>query len=244
MKLRNRKAPRALPTREQYDAAFQAERAREYPAVDAFEREYGYAVDRARLEDAARALACPVKPHPPNWQHGRILYALARDYLNDHDGKMRFLDIGTAKGFSALVMAWAVKDSGRKVRITSCDVLEPKQPMYRNSVADLDGPKTLAEYLAPWPEAAVVGFWGIKAADWLRRSEGRVHLAFVDGKHSTEAVIEEAELLAARQIKDDLVLFDDLQMLPVRKAFGRIEGYDRQEIRASRERVYGLAIRA
>ena len=251
-----RRLLRKLPplTREAYDRAFDTERARAYPAVDALEKEFGYAIDRARLEGAARVLACPVKPNPPCWQHGRVLYALVRKYLAGRpteapDVRMlptyQFLDIGTAKGFSALVMVWAVRDSGvPRVRISSCDVLDPAVSGFRNSVTDIgsDG-LTLADYLAPWPEAQTVGFWGMKATEWLQRHGGRIHFAFVDGKHSTEAVAEEARLLSERQQPGDIVLFDDLQMIAVRKGVAKLTGYDMRILQASHERGYMLAVK-
>jgi len=46
-----------LPTRAEYDQAFALEQGAAYPAVDAFERACGYALDRGRLEEAARVLA-------------------------------------------------------------------------------------------------------------------------------------------------------------------------------------------
>lgn len=250
-----RRRIKALPplTREMYDRAFEKERARVYPPVDAFEREQGYALDRAKMEEAARVLACPVKPNPPCWQHGRILYAVVRKYLEGRPTaghpsllpRYRFLDIGTAKGFSALVMLWAAQDSGvPRVRISSVDVLDPAVPSLRNSVADIgSNGLTLAEYLAPWPEAQQVGFWGMTAVDWLSRHPDRIHLAFVDGKHSTEAVAEEARLLSERQKPGDVILFDDLQMTPVRKGVGRLAGYDMRMIHAAPERAYMLAVK-
>lgn len=247
---------RALPplTREQYDEAFETERRRRYPPVDAFEREQGYAVDRAKLEQAARVLACPVKPNPPCWQHGRVVYAVCRKYLEGRPTEaadvrmlptLQFLDIGTAKGFSALCMRWAVMDSGvQRVRIASTDVLEPERPGFRNSIMDIGAePLRLADYLKPWPEAQAIGFWGMRGVDWLKRGKGRINLAFIDGKHSTDAVAEEAALISQRQMPGDIMLFDDLQMIPVRKAVGTVTGYAMRMIHAAPERAYMLAVK-
>lgn len=237
-----------MPTKADYEAAFEKECRNEYPAIDAFEREYGYFVPRLQMEAAARILACPVKKNHPCWQHGRVVYAVCRKYLADHAGQVvQFVDIGTAKGFSALMMAWAARDSGvQKVRIASCDVLDTTVPMYRNSILDCEGPRTLAEYLEPWPEAKNIGFWTLPGVDFLKRRTTpygtfRVHLAFVDGKHSTEAVAEEARLLSGLQMPGDIILFDDLQMLPVRKAVGKVTGYDMRLIQAADDRAYMLA---
>jgi hypothetical protein len=52
-----------------FDLLFEAERMNEHPTIDALEHRMGEAVDRDRLEAAARVLACPVKRIGPNWQH-------------------------------------------------------------------------------------------------------------------------------------------------------------------------------
>ena len=57
------------------------------------------------VEAAARVLACPLKANPPNWQHGRVLYAGYRAYLAGLQRRVLLLDIGTAKGFSAAAMS-------------------------------------------------------------------------------------------------------------------------------------------
>src|SRR5262245_57035761 len=88
-----------------------------YGELDALETLLGYSVHRERigaLEAAARTLACPYKAHAPNWQHGRLVYAAARARLSTYTGGSALLvDIGTAKGFSALCLAWALVDSGQ-----------------------------------------------------------------------------------------------------------------------------------
>ena len=175
-------------------------------------------MDRDRLENAAKVLACPVKTNAPNWQHGRILYALTRQYLASHPGFVQCLDIGTAKGFSALVMRWAIVDAGNdEGQVLSVDVLDPLARVRRNTVAEVDGLKTLEETLAPWPEAERIWFRQNTGVDGLKVLT-RVHVAFVDGKHSFAAVSEEVALLAARQQPGDRVMFDDAQIEGVAKA--------------------------
>jgi predicted O-methyltransferase YrrM len=226
-----------------YQRAFLKERENEYPAIDAFEQAAGFAIDRARLEDAARVLACPVKVNPPNWQHGRVIYAAARKYLATTSGAVTFLDIGTAKGFSALCMAWALQDSEREGQIVSCDVLDPQRRDIRNTVAEVDGPKLLKEVLAPWPEASLVHFIKKTGADWLRQDDYRVNIAFIDGKHSYDAVSEEIGLLRVRQEPGDIALFDDVQIPGVGKAVTGISDYAVEHIAAKPDRRYALAVR-
>lgn len=231
------------PTAAAYQAAFEAECRGAYPAIDAVEARYGFAVDRAKLEAAARVLACPLKKHAPNWQHGRVLYAVARDYLQTHDSVL-LLDIGTAKGFSALCLQWALDDDPLTVgQVLSVDVIDPNGRVRRNTVAELDGYLTLAETLAPWPEASVIEFrqrTGAEALAWLPR----VHLAYVDGKHTLEAVSVEATMLAERQQSGDVVVFDDAQIEGVARAILRAgRDYAIEYVDVRPERRYAIGVR-
>jgi hypothetical protein len=238
-------------TAENYARVFQTERARVYPVVDAFEKEMGFALNREKLESAASVLACPVKINPPCWQHGRIVYSAARAYIaRTGPDTGFFLDIGTAKGFSALCAAWAIEDAGlggvTGAAVISLDVLPVNEPVERNSIAELAGAQTLNEFVAPWwPREVKRTFLQYTGVNWLQLSKGRIGFAFVDGKHSFEAVIEEARLLSDRQKTGDVVIFDDLQMTGVRKAVGRVPefGYDLRLIKICPERIYGYAVK-
>lgn len=227
---------------EQYRRIFEAERAVRYDRLDAFENDIGWAVGHP-LEDVARVLACPLKKNPPNWQHGRVIYAVACDYLDGHiDGtEATLLDIGTAKGFSALMLQWAVRDTGRRAQVVSVDVIDPKARVLRNTVVELEGEKTLAEILSPWPESQRIEFVRSTGRDWLVNHPQRVHLAYVDGKHTYDEVSWEAALLAQRQQSGDVIIFDDVQIEGVRDAVKELKTYDVEWIDVLPTRGYAIA---
>jgi hypothetical protein len=228
----------------QYQAAFEAERANAYPAIDALEQRYGYALDRDRLEGAARVLACPLKANPPNWQHGRLLYAVSRWYFAEHEGLMNVLDIGTAKGFSALCLLWAMRDAGRMGVVTSVDVIDPFSREPRNSVGDIAGRLTLFELLAPWPESRHIAFHRSTGVDALTRDAGRVHVAFVDGKHTGAVVHREGELLAQHQNAGDVSIFDDIHIPGIEMAVRSLEPfYAFERVEAKPGRAYAIGVR-
>lgn len=227
----------------EYQAAFERERVNAYPAIDELEARSGYALERSRLEIAAKHLACPVKRNPPNWQHGRVIYALLRRYLAARTGFVSLLDIGTAKGFSALCMAFALADAGMDGAITSLDVVDPDARVPRNSIAECEELKTVAQFVSPWQESRFIAFRQSTGAAWLVSDRGRVHFAFVDGKHEYRAVREEAELLARRQEPGDIALFDDLQIAGVERAVRATRGYAVAMLEAKRERRYAIATR-
>lgn len=228
------------------DYALRFDEARKLPSpeVDAFERAAGYAIDLERLEAVARVLACPVKVNLPSWQHGRVIYAATRRYLRASGlDAAQCLDIGTAKGFSALCLLWAVMDAGVAPSIDSVDVIDPNERTSRNTVAEVDGAKTLYEILEPWPEHDAIRFWKMTGRQWLTRNTGRVHVAFVDGKHSYEEVSWEAALLAQRQRPGDVVIFDDLQIPKVAQAVREVRGYAFELVQSAGGRTYAVAVK-
>ena len=235
-------APQTVSAAE-YERIFALERANVYPMVDAFEQRMGYAVDREKLEAAARVLSCPFKASPPNWQHGRVIYAAWRKYLETSNVPVACLDIGTAKGFSALCARWALMDSGRLGLVASVDVMPLTSRVRRNTIAEVDGLLTLPEILEPWPESRDIAFRHMTGIDWLRERQRRVNLAFVDGKHQGEVVSIEGQLLADRQESGDLVIFDDVQIPGVMKAVRQLTAYDCEYLEVKPGRKYAIAVR-
>lgn len=235
-------------TSDDYARIFAAECAVEYPAVDAFEATAGAALERFTLERAARVLACPLKAHAPNWQHGRILYAAVRRYARTREaGPLLCVDIGTAKGFSALCLTWAATDAGRAVSVWSCDVLDPSEPVRRNTVAEVDGPLPLRDILAPWPETLPIQFVCSDGAGLLKtlaRQQARIDVAFIDGKHTYAAVARETDLLAPLQHPGDLVIFDDAQIDGVAQAItAAADRYAIETVIISPSRRYAIGTR-
>jgi predicted O-methyltransferase YrrM len=234
----------ATLTAADYAAVFERERNRVYPQIDMLEHMCDARLERGRLEAAARVLACPVKVHAPCWQHGRLLYAVTHLRLRAlESGSVTLLDIGTAKGFSALCLQWALIDAGADGHVISLDVVNPYERVRRNTIAELDGLKTVLECLEPWPEARAIEFVQADARLWLTRNPGRLAVAFVDGKHTYEAVSWELALLSNRQQCGDLIVIDDLQIAGVRKAVGELEGYHINFFEGHADRRYAVAER-
>lgn len=235
-----------LATREDYQRAFDAERAQSYPEIDAYEQSVGYPINRDWMEAMARVLACPVKKNPPNWQHGRVLYATLRQYLaaRESSAAINVLDIGTAKGFSAVVMLKAADDAQRPVHITSVDVIDPQGRVTRNTVAEVDGLKTLAETLLCCPGADRIDFLKSTGLDYLQRDDLRIHFAFIDGKHTGDVVRREGVLLAKRQQTGDMVVFDDVHIPDVSVAVNSLnDRYRLRYLRALESRQYAVGVR-
>lgn len=238
-------------TRQQYAEVFERESAQAYPAIDAIEREYGYAIDPKFLLDAARVLACPVKVNPPNWQHGRVLYSVLRFYLDQFLGGVCALDIGTAKGFSAVVMAKAIDDAKRECKVLSVDVIEPDARVRRNSVLEVAGNvvefHTIDEFTQPFLTYTRPHFVGGGSRALLGecfRQDLHVGFAFVDGKHNFEEVEYEVRALQRLQRVGDFIVFDDANLPPVFSAISRCSKWYRlRRVHVLPKRAYVIAER-
>jgi predicted O-methyltransferase YrrM len=231
------------PTRDDYSRVFESECLNEtlnlYSAIDAFEKDCGFSIDRGLLRSMARVLNCPIKRNPPNWQHGRVIYAALMNRMRRlrEDWKVRhtcaYLDIGTAKGFSAVVMAHALIHWHQQVRVYTADVVDPSDRVARNTVAELDGLKTVWELTEPFmPSTAELAWIGdsYDTLDVLSSSYDRIPFAFVDGKHDSDHVMKESAAIAAMQYPGDVIVFDDCQMIEVGRAVSKLRGYEQRVI--------------
>lgn len=235
----------SIVTAETYQRIFEEESARTYPMVDALEQRLGYAIDTERLLSLARVLACPYKAVPPCWQHGRVLYAVTRAYLAlAEDDAFNVFEVGTAKGFSAMCLLTALMDAEVTGWVTSVDVMPPDERVRRNTVAEVTGLKTLHETLEPWPEAKGIAFLESTGIEWLAKHPERVHVAFVDGKHSGVVVRKEGLLLSDRQVSGDVVIFDDIHIPDVGAAVDSLKRvYDLEKLQVLPKRAYAIARR-
>lgn len=228
-----------------YAAAFEAERAQGYPVMDALEAHFGYGLDRRRMEAAARVLACPLKKNPPNWQHGRLIYAVGRHYLSQGNRwrePQTWVDIGTAKGFSACVMSWVFEDTSVPGDIFSYDIINPYSREPRNSVED---GKTVREFIEPFAAPGVFMSFHSAEAKRALSPQMRINFAFIDGSHTYDGVRADIELVSSRQRSGDVILFDDMQIPGVRRAVFEAwaERYAIEEIELLPKRRYAIAVR-
>jgi len=127
--------------------------------------------------------------------------------------------------------------------VVSVDVIDPRSREARNTVAELEGGKTLAELHAPWPEASAIKFLHCTGVQWLTQYTSRIEVAFVDGKHQGTVVWKEGAMLADRQQPGDLVIFDDVHLPDVRAAVASLSTYDVEWLSVLPNRAYAIGRR-
>ncbi len=240
--------------RAKYHALWEAEKQARYPEMEIYEKQTGFAVDKAWLEDLALHTQIVIKDSPLCYQHGRVLYCALRTYLQTRtdDGRViQIVETGTARGFSAIVMARALADGGRAGQIMTFDLLPHRIPMFWNCVDDLDGPKTREALLAPWRalQDSIVFVEGDSRITLPKMALGRIAFAFLDGAHTYHDVAQEIARIVPFQHGGDVIVFDDYStnvfpglVRAVDEACDRY-GYDKTVLRSNDQRAYVVAVK-
>ena len=99
-----------------------------YKEIEKYEQNEDIAIDKEWLDELALHTQIVIKESPLCYAHGRVLYTALSKYLTEHpsssstDG-LTIWETGTARGFSALCMAKALKDQGQSGVGDEFDVL-------------------------------------------------------------------------------------------------------------------------
>lgn len=184
-----------------YEALWEKAKSKVYKEIDEYELSTGYAIDKYWYHDLALHTQVVIKGSELCYEHGRVLYSTLRRFLEDRDS-VHIVETGTARGFSALCMAKAIKDSGKTGTIVTHDILPHDTKMYWNCIDDHDGQKSRAELLAPW-DTSMIQFVTGNTKTTLQTQ--KCDFAFLDGAHTYEDVKAEY----AKLIGPKVVVFDD-----------------------------------
>ena len=175
---------------------------------------FGDLPDREFVDELALATQVVPKDEQLDWSHGYLLYAALGSYLRQTPSNrpVTIFETGTARGFSAICMAQALRDAGRAGTILTVDVLHAERPIYWNSIADADGPRTRLELLAPWSglvEDHIVFLRGDVGVALEQLGLARIHFGFLDAEHTYDAVQRELAFVTAHQRQGDVIVCDD-----------------------------------
>ena len=181
-----------------------------------FEKKIGFFIDKQWFNDITLVTQTCIKNSELNFNHGRLIYSLLGKYIEDHSKKdlnnLTILETGTARGFSALCMSKAINDRKMNGKIITIDCISHNDKMYWGCISDFDGVKTREELLSKWPEelSNIVFIHGWTTETLKKIGINRIHFAFLDAQHTKNAVLEEFQFINKRQIKGDIVFFDDV----------------------------------
>ena len=240
-----------LAEKDEYSEIWKEAKSKKYKLVDDYEKQAAYKIDQNWYQELALHTQVVVKKSDIVYVHGRLLYACLRKYLkNNKNTNINIVETGTARGFSALCMAKALKDADVCGKIITLDVLPHNHKMYWNCIDDNEGKKTRQELLKPYSkltEKYIIFHQGNTKTELPKLQTDRVHFAFLDNAHNYYYLMSEFQNLREKQQKGDIIFFDDYtpKMFPgVVKAIDEIcdkYNYSKEIITISQERAYVIA---
>ena len=227
-----------------------------YSEVKFYEDNKGVAIDKFWLDNLALYTKITIKKSELCYAHGRILYTTLSNYLSKKSKKLCkekifILETGTAKGFSAICMAKALKDNNKDGLIVTFDVIPHNIKMFWNSISDIiNGPQTRAQLLKNWKSLCqkyILFHQGYTRLELAKVQLERIHFAFLDGAHTYNDVMFEFNQIQNKQNSGDIIVYDDYcqKNFPgIVKAVDEIcknNNYNKEIIRSSSERAYVIA---
>lgn len=153
-------------------------------------------------------------------EHGKLLYSLVTR-LSCGNRSIVALDVGTARGFSAIAMARAIMETRFGGMVYTLDVVDHERVVgwhsKKHDAADPLANLTMArsEIWQRWfreEQKVIVPITG-RSSDVLREwSFGRVDIAFLDGSHTYNDVMTELCLLDSLLDEGGVILLDDYHL--------------------------------
>ena len=153
-------------------------------------------------------------------EHGLLLYKLTMEGARS-DGTLVVLDVGTARGFSALTMARAMLDGELEGRVYSVDVIGHHEPLnWHGTKQEADEPLagveiSRSEIWGRWfaEESALVTTINGRSMEVLKDwQHGPIDYAFLDGSHEYEDVRGELEALDSLMAEGGVIVVDDFHL--------------------------------
>ena len=218
--------------------------------IDDLEKEYGYKINKFFLEELALETQITIKKSINNYQHGRVLYSVLSNYVNQKKNEeINILELGTARGFSAICMAKALDNLSVKGTIVTCDIIPHKKKIFWNAISDHDNKKkTREELILKWNNLfKYINFFHGDINQIIKKTKfNRINFAFIDAQHEYLDVKKEFEFISNLQKKGDIIIFDDIQeQFPgigqLLDEIDSTESYEIKKIFSTSKRGYGIA---
>ena len=148
------------------------------------------------------------------WLHGYLLYVSLDSYLkkNPNIENINILETGTARGFSALCMAKALKDNNRKGKIHTLDTIRNNMPIYWNCIKDGEGKHTrkdLFKNTKYYELFDYIKFYTGRTLDILKIINiHRFHFVFLDAQHDYPNLNYELNYTKEKQNIGDIIILN------------------------------------
>ena len=221
---------------------------KKFEIIDNLEIKNGFKLNKDWLDNLALHTQVVKKNSSINYQHGRLLYSTLSKYIEDNQiKKINILEIGTARGFSSICMSKSLIDKNIEGKINTIDIIPNDIKIYWNCIDDHKGKKTRNELLSTWiKERSNINFITGPSRFILKGLKiERINFSFVDGMHDYSSVLREFNFISSKQIKNDLIVFDDVDekftgVLNFVNAEKNKKIYDVEIIKVCNERSYAI----
>jgi hypothetical protein len=164
------------------------------------------------IEKLALQTQIVLKRSEPNYNHGFLLFNQLTNYIsrNKKSDTILILDVGTARGFSSIVMSYVIDKLGVCGTILTIDKTSHERKTKWKSILDGNSGISRAEIFKMYKETKKIIFLQGKSKNVLKGTFlPRVNFAFLDGAHNWSSLRHEIDYLASRQVKGDIIVFDD-----------------------------------
>ena len=169
-------------------------------------------------------------------EHGYLIYKIVRQKLLDSESCV-CLDVGTARGFSSIVMSRAIFDEKKNGQIYTIDIVDHRKSInwHRDKQKD-DEPLSNTiisreKIWNKWFQQESLNIFPItgKSLDVLKDWKyGSIDVVFLDGCHQYQTVKNELLTLAPLMQKEGIIILDDYYVgevvgtIPILKFFTRV----------------------
>jgi len=182
--------------------------------ISAIANDFKYTIDTEFLDKLALTTQIVVKKSIPSYNHGYLLYGAVRKYVDEHKNLncINILETGTARGFSAIVMAKALSDAKKFGKVITIDILPIHSFIFWNCIKDIDDKNTRFSLLEEWKflvDDYIIFVQGYTDVVLNRLGIGRINIAFIDGAHDYDSVYYELKYVASFQKSADVIICDD-----------------------------------
>lgn len=151
-----------------------------------------------------------------DYGHGFLLLCLIKRIKKNDPNicNLIYFETGTARGFSAITVAYIANKLFQNYEVTTIDVLNHHAKRYWNCIGDINGRRSRQELLEAYSSlASRVRFLTQRTSAYMKRIKShRTHLAFLDGSHNYQDVKREFNWIAESQKIGDIILLDDVTL--------------------------------
>lgn len=223
-----------------------------FKVIEDYEIQCGSKIQKKWLDEMALHTQIVIKKSNICYEHGKILYSTLCIYLKNFNQNqyIQILETGTARGFSALCMAKALKDHNIKGNIKTIDLIPHNKKMFWNCIDDHECKKTRSELLKNWTDLCseyITFLTGNTRKIIKNLNRTRINFAFLDASHTYFDIVKEFSSIYPLQHKNDIVVFDDYSK---NKFYGLYVGinylckkynYEKKIIKINDDRAYVIA---